>query len=204
MSRFLTIMRREPTGFTLVVNGIEANGPGVTPSAVQEVKINNNPYSARFSRPGRARLEIVTKSGSPAYHGSLKFSVSRLCLRRTQCFCHRQASRAPPVLRRLNHRTYRPKQAHQLPARARRRPARPAGLHRSRSRPPPPSRWVLVRFAQTIPNPTHHFFGSGRIFHDFSNGDQFWIGYSYEHRSVNNQSVGGTILPSAGTDTRFS
>jgi hypothetical protein len=48
-----------------VVNGIEANGPGVTPSAVQEVKINNNPYSARFSRPGRARLEIVTKSGSP-------------------------------------------------------------------------------------------------------------------------------------------
>ena len=60
-------------GVTLVVNGIEANGPGVTPSAVQEVKINNNPYSARFSRPGRARLEIITKSGSPNYHGSFNF-----------------------------------------------------------------------------------------------------------------------------------
>jgi hypothetical protein len=35
------------------------------------------------------------------------------------------------------------------------------------------------------------------------NGDQFWIGYSYEHRSVENQNVGGTTLPSAGTDTHF-
>jgi hypothetical protein len=56
---------------------------------------------------------------------------------------------------------------------------------------------------QTVPNPTHHFFGSGRIFHDSSNSDQFWIGYSYEHRSVENQSVGGTTLPSAGTDTQL-
>src|ERR1039458_5431589 len=61
MSRFLDDNATGTNGVTLVVNGIEANGPGVTPSAIQEVKINNNPYSARFSRPGRARLEIVTK-----------------------------------------------------------------------------------------------------------------------------------------------
>jgi len=73
MSRFLDDNATGTNGVTLVVNGIEANGPGVTPSAVQEVKINNNPYSARFSRPGRARLEIVTKGGSPTYHGSLNF-----------------------------------------------------------------------------------------------------------------------------------
>jgi hypothetical protein len=58
-------------------------------------------------------------------------------------------------------------------------------------------------FAQTVPNPTHHFFGSGRIFHDFANGDQFWIGYSYEHRSAENQNIGGSNLPSTGTNTRF-
>ncbi len=73
MSRFLDDNATGTNGVTLVVNGIEANGPGVTPSAIQEVKINNNPYSARFTRPGRARLEIITKSGSPAYHGSLNF-----------------------------------------------------------------------------------------------------------------------------------
>jgi hypothetical protein len=73
MSRFLDDNATGTNGVTLVVNGIEANGPGVTPSAIQEVKINNNPYSARFSRPGRARLEIITKSGTPKYHGSLNF-----------------------------------------------------------------------------------------------------------------------------------
>src|SRR5580765_7946804 len=73
MSRFLDDNATGTNGVTLVVNGIEANGPGVTPSAVQEVRINNNPYSARFSRPGRARLEIITKGGSSEYHGSLNF-----------------------------------------------------------------------------------------------------------------------------------
>ena len=48
-------------GVTLLATGIEANGPGVTPSAVQEVRINNNPYSARVLTAGRARLEIITK-----------------------------------------------------------------------------------------------------------------------------------------------
>jgi len=43
MSRFLDDNATGTNGVTLVVNGIEANGPGVTPSAVQEVRINNNP-----------------------------------------------------------------------------------------------------------------------------------------------------------------
>src|SRR4029077_21230503 len=73
MSRFLDDNATGTNGVTLVVNGIEANGPGVTPSAVQEVKINNNPSPAPSSPPGPPRLEIVTKSGSPSYHGSLNF-----------------------------------------------------------------------------------------------------------------------------------
>jgi len=73
MSRFLDDSATGTNGISLVVNGIEANGPGVTASAVQEVKINQNPYSARFARPGRARLEIVTKGGTPSFHGSLNF-----------------------------------------------------------------------------------------------------------------------------------
>ena len=67
MSRFLDDSATGTNGVSLVVNGIESNGPGVTASAVQEVKINQNPYSARFARPGRARLEIITKSGTPNY-----------------------------------------------------------------------------------------------------------------------------------------
>lgn len=202
MSRFLDDNATGTNGVTLVVNGIEANGPGVTPSAVQEVKINNNPYSARFSRPGRARLEIVTKSGSPAYHGSLNF------LFRDSVFDARNAFAIvkPPERRQYYEGSItgpigQSKRTSFLLALDEDLQDQQAVIDREAVA--AAESLGLGPVAQTIPNPTHHFFGSGRIFHDFSHGDQFWIGYSYEHRSVKNQSVGGTILPSAGTDTRF-
>ena len=73
LSRFLSDDAVATSGVSLVVNGVEANGPGVSPSAVQEVKINQNPYSSRFARPGRARLEITTKPGTPQFHGTVNF-----------------------------------------------------------------------------------------------------------------------------------
>jgi hypothetical protein len=54
-----------------------------------------------------------------------------------------------------------------------------------------------------VPNPTHHYFISGRVFHDYAEGKQLWVGYSYEHSAVQNRGVGGTVLPEAGTDTYF-
>ncbi len=51
-------------GVTLIVDGVEANSAGVSASAIQELKINQNPYTAEFSRPGRGRIEIITKPGS--------------------------------------------------------------------------------------------------------------------------------------------
>ena len=51
-------------GLTLVVDGMETSEKGVSASAILEVKINQNPYSAEYSRPGRGRIEIITKPGS--------------------------------------------------------------------------------------------------------------------------------------------
>ena len=202
MSRFLDDNATGTNGVTLVVNGIEANGPGVTPSAIQEVKINNNPYSARFSRPGRARLEIITKSGSPTYHGSLNFMFRDSVFDASNAF----ATVKPPERRQYYEGSVTGPIGHSkhtsfllaldedlLDQQA---VVDSAAIAAAES-------LGFGPFAQTVPNPTHHFFGSGRIFHDFSNGDQFWIGYSFEHRSVENQNVGGTILPSAGTDNHF-
>jgi hypothetical protein len=202
MSRFLDDNATGTSGVTLVVNGIEANGPGVTPSAVQEVRINNNPYSARFSRPGRARLEIVTKGGSPTYHGSLNFMFRDSVFDASNTF----AVVKPPERRQYYEGSITGPIGHNKHTsfllsldedrQDQQAVVDPAAIAAAES-------LGFGPFAQTVPNPTPHFFGSGRIFHDFSNGDQFWIGYSYEHRSIENQNVGGTILPSAGTNTRF-
>lgn len=202
MSRFLDDNATGTNGVTLVVNGIEANGPGVTPSAVQEVKINNNPYSSRFSRPGRTRLEIITKSGSPNFHGSLNFMARDSVFDASNAF----ATVKPPESRQYYEGSV----------------TGPLGHSKKTSFLLALDEDILDQqaivdvdaiaaaeslgfgpIAQNVANPTHHFFGSGRIFHDLTNGDQFWIGYSFEHRSSQNSNVGGTILPSAATDLHF-
>ena len=202
MSRFLDDNATGTNGVTLVVNGIEANGPGVTPSAIQEVKINNNPYSARFSRPGPARLEITTKGGSPVYHGSLNFMFRDAVFDASNAF----ATVRPPERRQyyegsINGPIGHSKRTSFLLALDedlddQEAIVDPAAIAAAES-------LGFGSFVQIVPNPTHHFFGSGRIFHDLANGDQFWTGYSFEHRTTENQGVGGTTLPSAGADARF-
>jgi Carboxypeptidase regulatory-like domain len=196
MSRFLDDSATGTNGVSLVVNGIEANGPGVTASAVQEVKINQNPYSARFARPGRARLEIITKGGTPNFHGSLNFMFRDSVFDASNAF----ATSKPPEQRRYfegsltgplghsKHTTFllsldEDQEDQQAFVVAEVQPG--------------------VQLNENVANPTRHFFGSGRVFHDLANGDLFWIGYSYERRTVENQGVGGTVLPSAATDTQF-
>lgn len=56
-------------GHSLVVDGMETDRLGVTASAIREVRINQNPYSAEFSSPGRGRLEVTTAKAESAYHG---------------------------------------------------------------------------------------------------------------------------------------
>ncbi len=202
MSRFLDDNATGTNGVTLVVNGIEANGPGVTASAIQEVKINSNPYSARFSRPGRARLEITTRGGTPVYHGSLNFMLRDAVFDATNAFAigkppeHRQYYEGSVTgpFGHSKHTTFLLALDEDLDDQQ--AVIDPTVVAAAES-------LGFGPIAQTVPFPTHHFFGSGRVFHDLANGDQFWIGYSYEHRTIENQNVGGTTLPSAGSDNRF-
>ena len=201
MSRFLDDNAIGTNGVSLVVNGIEANGPGVTPSAVQEVKINNNPYSAKFSRPGRARLEIVTKGGTPQYHGTVNFMFRDSVFDATNAFA---TLGKPPEQREYFEGSVTGPIGHSKRTSFllsldedlldQQDIVNPTAIAAAES-------VGLGPFAASVPNRTPHFFGSGRVFHDLANGDQFWIGYSYEHQSSTNSLVGGTTLPSAGTNT---
>jgi hypothetical protein len=194
LSRFLDDNAVGTNGITLIVNGVEANGPGVTPSAIQEVKINQNPYSALFSRPGRARLEIVTKGGTADFHGTANVMFRDAVFDAANKF----ATSKPPERRQFYEGSLSG-------------PLRPGG-----------KTTFLLSFDQDMDDqqaivnasgvngainenvqaPMRHFFGSGRVFHDFANGDQFWIGYSYERKTNQNMNVGGTVLPEAGYNVK--
>src|SRR5947208_14363400 len=72
-SRFLDSSAVGTNGTALIMDGLQVNSVSLPASAIQEVKINQNPYSPEFLRPGRGRIEIVTKAAASAYHGSVNF-----------------------------------------------------------------------------------------------------------------------------------
>jgi Carboxypeptidase regulatory-like domain len=195
MSRFLDSDATGTNGITLVVNGIEANGPGVTASAIQSVKINQNPYTALYSRPGRARIEITTKGGTPQFHGSANF------LYRDSLF---DARNAFAVTKPSEQRTYY-EGSLTGPLSHSKKTTFLLALDKDNDN----QESIVVAAGPSgainanVPLPIRHYFLSGRVFHDYTQGNQFWMGYSYEHKTVQNQGVGGIVLPEAGTNTLF-
>lgn len=83
-------------GPTVIIDGLESTRRRVPASQIQDVRINQNPYSAEFSRPGRGRIEVITKAGSPEYHGELNFIFRDHRLNARNAF----ASERPPEQRR--------------------------------------------------------------------------------------------------------
>jgi Carboxypeptidase regulatory-like domain len=59
-------------GVTVLVDGLETTRK-IPSSMIQEVRINQNPYSAEFARPGRGRIEVITKAGATEYYGEFGF-----------------------------------------------------------------------------------------------------------------------------------
>jgi len=55
-----------------VIDGF-SNGRVPPKDQIQEIRINNNPFSSEFSGVGFGRLEIITKAGTGDYHGNMNF-----------------------------------------------------------------------------------------------------------------------------------
>jgi len=195
MSRFLDPDSAGTNGTSLIVNGVEANAPGVTASAIQSVKINQNPYTALYSRPGRARIEITTKGGTPQFHGSATFLYRNSVFDASNAF----AETKPPEKRIYFEGSVTGPLSHS------KKTTFLAALDADKD-----DRQSIVvaetpsgPFNANVPYPQNHLFLSGRAFHDYAQGNQFWVGYSYEHETVQNEGVGGSVLPEAGTDSLF-
>jgi hypothetical protein len=195
LSRFLNDSAIGTNGVTLVVNGIEANGPGVTPSAVKEVKINQDPYSSLYARPGRARIEITTKAGTPQFHGSVNFLLRDSAFDATPFY----ATSKPAEHRRFFEGSLTGPLSHNKKTTF----LLSAEFDKDDQQAVVVAEDLNGAVNENVPVPMQHYFISGRFFHDLKNGSQIWAGYSFEHETTNNFGVGGTVLPEAGTDSHF-
>ena len=82
-------------GVDFMVDGF-SGGRLPPPDQIRSIRINNNPFSAEYSRPGRGRVEISTRSGSEDFHGNIRFQIRDDALNARNTF----ADKKPPYQQR--------------------------------------------------------------------------------------------------------
>ena len=193
MSRFLDPGSVGTNGVTLVVNGMEVNNLGVSPSAIKEIKINQDPYSAEYQRPGRGRIEVITKPGSPEYHGTFNFVFRDAHFNARDPF----AVTRPPEQRRiyegyLSGPIKRSKKTSFLVSVSRKEEDLQSVVF---------AEGLAGTIRANVPAPSRTMLISGQISHALSETNTFSVRESLLIESVNNQNVGGTTLAEAGVNS---
>ena len=83
-----------PEGGQIYIDGF--TGGNLPPkSSIREIRINSNPFSPEYDRPGFGRIEIFTKPGTDAFHGQVFFQYNNQYFN-TRSPLYVQSSSLPP------------------------------------------------------------------------------------------------------------
>jgi hypothetical protein len=201
MGAFLDSDVSSTGGSGLMVDGVEANRVTVSASAVQEVLINQDPYSARYYYPGRGQMEIITKSAAQNLHGELNFYFrdsalnAQNALAPSKPFEQRriyEGSATGPIPHAKNSSFLvsfnRAEQDQDAVVSATIAPttADPSGA-----------------FEANVPAPARDTEFSVRAAHQFGDKYSAYVQYSYQDSTAHNQGVGGQALAAAGYNNGY-
>jgi len=192
MTRFLDSTAIGTGGATILVDGVEVNALAVSASAVQQIKINQDPYAAEFMRPGRGRIEIVTRPGGRDYAGTFNVRFRDAALYARNAF----AATKPPQRRRILEGTLSGPLAG----------SKATSFLLSGSYDAEDSQAVI--FAQTAdgtlqanaPTPSRNELFSATWNHQQSEGQTQSLRFSHLSQRNRSQGIGGVTLPQAGFD----
>ncbi len=180
-----------------MVDGVEANRATVSASAVQEVRINQDPYSAQYYWPGRGQMEIITKSAADHYHGQFNFLFrdsalnAQNALAPSKPFEQRrvyEGNITGPILHLLRRAVSWP------PSTAPKRIWTPWSVRPFAAAGNPAG----VAFNANVPAPTRDTEFSVRAAHQFGDRHSAYAQYSYQDWTGQNQGVGGQSLAATG------
>jgi hypothetical protein len=194
MSRFLDAGSIATGGVTIIVDGVETDRASVSPSAIQEVKINDDPYSAEYARPGRSRIEIITKPGTSDFHGTFNFLFRDYHLNARDPF----ALTRPFEQRRIYEGSLTGPLGH----------SKKTSFLISANRQEEDLQAIVYAdgpsglLNETLPVPSRNTELSGSMNHQFGADQLISIRGLYTDRTVLNQGVGGFNLPETATNFR--
>jgi Carboxypeptidase regulatory-like domain/TonB dependent receptor len=201
MSAFLDDSATATGGSGLIVDGVEANRATVSASAVQEVRINQDPYSAQYYWPGRGQMEIITKSAADNYHGQVNFYFRDSAMNAQNAL----APSKPFEQRRIYEGSF------TGPIRFIPKSSFLGSFNRAEEdvnavvdatmAPTPDNPSGLLQ--ANVPAPTRDTEFSLRAAHQFGDRHSAYAQYSYEDWTGQNQAVGGQTLASAGFNNEY-
>jgi len=201
MSAFMDSSATATGGAGLMVDGVEANRATVSASAVQEVRINQDPYSAQYYWPGRGQMEIITRSTADHYHGQFNFMFRDSALNAENAL----AGSKPDEQRRV----YEGHVTGPIPH----SPASSFLVSFNRAEEDLDA-VVLASLAPTAANPSGSFQAnvaaptrdtefSTRAAHQFGARHSVYAQYAYQDWTAQNQGVGGQTLATGGYNNHY-
>lgn len=188
-------------GSGIMVDGVEANRVTVSASAVQQVLINQDPYSARYYYPGRGQMEIITKSAAQNFHGELNFYFRDSALNAQNAL----APSKPFEQRRI----YEGSATGPIPH------AKNSSFLVSFNRAEEDQNSVVSAtiaptiadpsgaFQANVPTPNRDTEFSVRAAHQFGNKHSAYVQYSFQDATAQNQGVGGQTLAAGGYNNEY-
>jgi len=191
MSQFLDAGSIGNGGVTIVVNGMEVSALNVSASAMQQIRINQDPYSAEYSRPGRGRVEILTKPGTQQYHGE-----GSMVFRNAQFNARNPFAATKPPEQRLIYEGFL---------------GGPVGSAGKTSFVLSANDQILDQqsfiyasgpegiIQDSLPHKSGEARVSGSITHQISDANTFFVRPNYQYETDQNRGVGGTTLASAAS-----
>jgi hypothetical protein len=165
----------------------------VSPSAIEAVKINQNPYSAEYFRPGRGRIEIITKQATAEYHGAFNILLRDSRLDARDFFATEKAPQ--------RRQTYEGSLSGPVPG------STSTSFRLSFDRKMDDVQAIVVAagptgaIRQSVSTPQRSTDVSFRVGRQFGKRHSVWAEYGLEDRVATNLGVGGFALPDVGTNT---
>jgi len=180
------------SGVSVIVDGIEMKGTGVSASAIAEAHINKDPYSAETNRPGKGRIEIITKPGTSQLHGTLNFTFRDSVMDAKNYFAETkpfeqkriyEGSITGPLSHKMTFLLSGSRQEDNLESIV--HAVTPTGL-----------------VTANVPTPLHDTEFAVRVSRDLSPAHRISLQYNVSNTITRNQGVGGLVLGSAGVNAQ--
>jgi hypothetical protein len=184
-----------PNGGQIYIDGF--SGGRLPPLAsIREIRINSNPFSAEYDRPGLGRIEILTKPGSDRYRGQVSFNFNNQALNSRNPFA---PTRAPYMSRSFSGNYGGPitkKKSSFFIDFDKRDVDNQAVINATVLDPA----FNIVSFADTFPLPSRRYSFSPRIDYALNSTNTLVGRYEYEH-STGTAGVGGYSLDTRAYNT---